>query len=149
MNVALLDVSVLIALLDKGHPQHEDAHAWMKQNREHGWATCPLTINGCIRILSNPSYPSFSATPAEVIRRLTAACSGPDHSFWSDSVSLLDERVFRPRMLMGPGAITDAYLLALAVRNGGRLATFDRTIPVKAVAGAGPQHVALIGASGR
>jgi len=31
--------------------------------------------------------------------------------------------------------VTDVYLLGLAKKLGGRLATFDRTIPVKAVGG--------------
>jgi hypothetical protein len=40
--------------------------------------------------------------------------------------------------------ITDAYLLGLAVRNHGRLATFDRSIPLNAVLGARPGNLALI-----
>ena len=103
-----------------------------------------MTINGCIRILSNPSYP-VKASPAEVARRLRNACSTTDHHFWADSVSLLDEELFRPSMIAGHQNITDAYLLGLAVRNHGRLATFDRSIPLKAVPGAGPSSLVLIG----
>jgi predicted nucleic acid-binding protein len=44
---ALLDVNVLIALLDAGHILHTRAMHWLVQEIEHGWASCPLTQNGC------------------------------------------------------------------------------------------------------
>lgn len=145
MSVALLDVNVLVALFDPAHPNHEDAHQWFGANRRSGWATCPLTVNGCVRVLSNPAYPTVEATPAEVVSRLRALCSSPDHKFWGDRVALLDDKLFRPQMLMGHGKITDAYLLGLAVYYQGKLATFDRSIPIKAVIGAEPRHLELLG----
>ena len=145
MSRALLDVNVLVALHDPAHPNHEDAHRWFGRNRKRGWATCPVTVNGCVRVLSNPAYPTVAATPAEAASRLRILCAGPDHEFWSDSVSLLDESLFRPQAITGHRQITDIYLLGLAVRHGGRLATFDRSIPLKAVAGAGPAPLELLG----
>jgi hypothetical protein len=50
-------------------------------------------------------------------------------------------------MIGGHLKITDAYLLGLAVRNHGRLATFDRSIPMKTVPGAGPASLVLIGSA--
>lgn len=145
MNTALLDVNVLVALHDPAHPNHEDAQRWFGRNRKRGWATCPVTVNGFVRVLSNPAYPTVTATPAEVASRLRALCAGPGHEFWSDSVSLLDESLFRPQAIAGHQQITDTYLLGLAVRHGGRLATFDRSIPLKAAVGAGAAHLDLIG----
>ena len=145
MSVALLDVNVLVALFDPAHQNHEDAHRWFGRNRKYGWATCPITVNGCIRVLSNPAYPSVEATPAEVARRLRSFCSATDHHFWEDSVSLLDESLFQTTMIGGHQKITDAYLLGVAVRNHGRLATFDRSIPMKAVHGAGAGNLVLLG----
>ena len=145
MSIALLDVNVLVALHDPSHPNHEDAHRWFGRNRKRGWATCPVTANGCVRVLSNPAYPSVTATPAEVASRLRVLCAGPDHEFWSDSVSLLDESLFRLQAIAGHRQITDIYLLGLAIRHGGRLATFDRSIPLKAVVGASAAHLELIG----
>jgi len=145
MSVVLLDVNVLVALFDEEHVNYEDAHRWFGRNRRHGWATCPTTINGCIRVLSNPAYPTVQATPAEVAGRLRSLCSTTDHHFWADSVSLLDETLFRPAAIAGHQLITDACLLGLAVRNHGRLATFDRHIPLQAVPGAVPGNVVLIG----
>ena len=145
MSIALLDVNVLVALHDPVHVRHEIAHRWLAHNQQLGWATCPLTINGCIRILSNPGFPDVKATPAEVAGNLRISCSSRDHHFWADSVSLLDESLFRTANIAGHQQITDIYLLGLAVRNHGRLATFDRNIPLKAVHGAAAHHLALIG----
>jgi len=145
VTIALLDVNVLVALFDPAHPNHEEAHVWFGSNRRHGWATCPLTLNGCVRVLSNPAYPTIEATPADVVERLRILCRGKEHTLWADSVSLLDDSLFRPRLIGGSQQITDVYLLGLAVRNRGRLATFDRRIPVRAVVGAKPQHLELLG----
>ena len=143
--MSLLDVNVLVALFDPAHGHHEDAHRWFGQNRKHGWATSPITISGFIRVLSNPAYPTVKATPAEAAGRLRSVCSTTDHHFWEDSVSVLDESLFRPSMIGGHQKITDAYLLGLAVRNHGRLATFDRSIPLKAVQGVSAGNLVLIG----
>jgi toxin-antitoxin system PIN domain toxin len=142
--IALLDVNVLVAMFHPEHPQNEAAHRWFEQNRRYGWATCPITANGCIRILSGPAYPVLGYTPADLARRLRNLCDATDHHFWPDSVSLLDETLFRMSAVTGHQNITDAYLLGLAVRNHGRLATFDWSIPLNAVLGARPGNLALI-----
>jgi len=144
MSVSLPDVNVLIALFDPAHPNHEDAHRWFGRNRRRGWATCPLTINGCIRILSNPDYPTVDATPGDVIARLRALCSASDHHFWPDSVSLPDERLFDSHRIAGHQKITDVYLLGLAVRERGKLVTCDRSISLKAVLGANAGHIEIL-----
>jgi predicted nucleic acid-binding protein len=76
---------------------------------------------------------------------LRSFCATTEHHFWPDSVSLLDEELFLPSLIAGHQKITDAYLLGLAVRNHGRLVTFDRSIPLKAVLGAGPSSLVLLG----
>ena len=50
--VALLDVNVLIALIDSAHKFHYTAKDWALKDSSSGWASCPLTQNGCIRIIS-------------------------------------------------------------------------------------------------
>jgi hypothetical protein len=143
--IALLDINVLVALLDPAHLNHDDAHAWFARNRSKGWATCPITLNGCARVLSNPAYPTVEATVDEVTVHLRAMCAGSGHHFWTDSISLLDERLFQPRKIGGHQKITDVYLLALSVANQGRLATFDRSISLGSVTGAGGQHLEILG----
>jgi toxin-antitoxin system PIN domain toxin len=131
----LLDVNVLIALVDGQHINHEAAHDWFGANAQHGWRTCPLTENGLVRIISHSKYPNGVVSPAfglDLLRRLTAL---PGHGFWPDDVSLGDSSLFDTQHLLTSSQITDAYLLGLAVKNGGRLATFDRRLsssPVRA-----------------
>lgn len=140
---ALLDVNVLIALLDQGHIHHAAARAWLGANIAHGWASCPITQNGCIRIMSQPAYPGAVA-PAEVAARLRAAASTPHHAFWPDDTSLLADDVLRWSSILGSRQVTDAYLLSLAVRRGGRFVTFDRAAPLAAVAGANARHLVVL-----
>lgn len=140
---ALLDVNVLIALLDADHVHHAVARDWLALNIEHGWASCPLTQNGCVRIMSQPSYPG-GLTPAAVAERLTEATSTRWHEFWPDTISLLDGQHVDRRAVLGSRQVTDIYLLALAVSRGGRLVTLDRAVPLQAVPGAGEDHLVVI-----
>ncbi|MBS0438628.1 MAG: PIN domain-containing protein [Proteobacteria bacterium] len=140
---ALLDVNVLIALLDGSHMHHGQAHAWLDGNIRQGWASCPITQNGCVRILSQNGYPDRKPI-AEVALRLREATLGSDHEFWPDDVSALSDDVLDWRHLLGARQITDAYLLALAVKHNGRLVTFDPNIPVTAIRGAAARHLAVI-----
>lgn len=142
--VTLLDVNVLIALFDEMHVHHELAHQWFGRNRRLGWATCPLTENGFIRIISNPTYPGRGTNLADAISRLEVFRASGNHVFWSDSTSLCDGSAFRPRHMTGHRQLTDIYLLGLALQNGGRLGTFDRTIPLRSVVGAVPEHLAVL-----
>jgi len=141
---ALLDVNVLVALFDPDHVHHDAAHDWFAAHRDGGWATCPLTENGLVRILSNAAYTGVHETPGRIVERLAAFCASGRHVFWGDEVSLRDNRLFNPSMPATHRHVTDIYLLGLARHKGGRLATFDRRIPVAAVVGADPEHLELI-----
>jgi uncharacterized protein len=140
---ALLDVNVLIALLDPEHIHHGSAGRWLERNLKAGWASCPITQNGCIRIMSQPGYAN-PRPAAEVAERLAEASSTDHHQFWPDSVSLLDSKYIDCMRLLGPRQVTDAYLLALAVRNKGRLVTFDRSVSLAAVKGAQAQNLHVL-----
>ena len=129
---ALFDVNVLIALLDENHAQHATASEWFSANIEHGWASCPLTQNGCVRILSQPRYPNMLGA-AEAVMRLRIAVSTQWHRFLPDDVSLLDDHAVDRHQLLVPRQLTDAYLLALAVAHGARLVTLERSVPLGAV----------------
>ena len=137
---ALLDVNVLIVLLDADHASHRSALAWFGDHARGGWASCPITQNGCVRIMSHPGYPN-AHSGLEIVQRLHAATAGRTHQFWQDSRSLLEERLIDATRVHGPRQLTDVYLLALAVKNGGRLVTFDASIAIGAVRGAKAQHL--------
>jgi toxin-antitoxin system PIN domain toxin len=140
---ALLDVNVLIALLDSDHLHHARAMAWLGENIRGGWASCPLTQNGCIRIMSQSGYPN-ALPAAAVAERLSEATATKHHTFWPDAISLLDKERIAWQAIMGSRQVTDVYLLGLAVHQGGRLVTLDRAIPLHAIAGAKARHLVVI-----
>ena len=140
---ALPDVNVLIALLDGSHIHHDLVTTWLSRNLRSGWASCPVTQNGCIRILSQPGYPN-SVPAAQVAERLAEATQHSSHVFWADSISLLHPGRLMWDQILSSRHVTDAYLLALAVDQGGRFVTLDRGIPVGAVGGASPKHLVVL-----
>lgn len=140
---ALLDINVLLALFDADHVDHRRARRWLETEIEHGWASCAITQNGFVRILSQPRYPS-PVEPAIAIERLARATTAEHHELWDCSVSLLDAETIDRTRLHSSRQVTDAYLIALAVARQGRLATFDRSVPLSAVAGAEERHLAVL-----
>ena len=137
---ALLDVNVLIALLDADHSLHARATQWFAGQAPGGWASCPITQNGCIRIMSHPGYPNALPVRA-VMERLAEAGASAFHEFWPDDVSLLDAKVADSARIHGPRQLTDLYLLALAVRHEGQFITFDTSVSVEAVKRAEKKHL--------
>lgn len=141
--IALFDASLLIALFDAAHVHHQQAHKWLASHRSQGWATCPLTQNACIRIMSQPAYPG-RVPVADIARRLRQATAARDHTFWPDAISLCDDARFGHEQMLSPRHLTDFYLLALAVERGGRLVTFDGGIPVSVVKNAKPANLLVL-----
>jgi toxin-antitoxin system PIN domain toxin len=142
--VALLDVNLLIALFFADHIHHDVAHDWFADHRSGGWATCPITENGLVRVACQQPSTDAALRPSVVTDALRRFCKDKAHRTWDDSVSLADESLFAPEFIRGAAQITDVYLLGLAKKQGGYLATFDRSIPLKAVRGATASHVRVI-----
>src|SRR4029077_13564382 len=97
-----------------------------------GWASCPITQNGCLRIMSHPTYPNALPVSA-VMDRLAEASASSFHEFWA---------VSNPTRIHGPRQITDLYLVALAVRHDGQFVTFDASVAIDAIKGAEKKHLA-------
>jgi len=133
--VHLLDVNVLIALIDSVHVFHDQAHRWFGSVGGQAWASCPMTENGVVRIVGHPRYHNYTGAPVAVVETLAELCALPGHVFWPGDISLLDDKSIDRSCLLDASQITDTYLLALAVRHGGRLATFDRRLVADAVKG--------------
>lgn len=133
--ISLFDVNVLIALVDGHHAHHKTATDFFRETISDGWATCPITENGFLRILGHPSYSGGPGSPDEARRLLAAYRAAPGHQFWPDEISLTDRKLFAD--LPSPKGLTDVYLLGLAVKRGGRLVTLDRGIDTSVVVGGG------------
>ncbi len=143
MTRALLDINVLLALLDSDHVDHRRAHDWLDDAIDEGWASCAITENGFVRIISQPRYPS-PVSPTEAIGLLSRACDSGHHEFWPCDISLLDAAIVDSARLHGPRQVTDAYLLALARAYDGRFITFDRSLSLSAVRGASEDHLTVL-----
>ena len=128
MKGYLLDTNLLIALLWPSHEQHDLALKWFARHRAKGWATCPLTQAGFVRIVSNPAFSRDAVQPREAIHVFAANTAAKDHEFWPDEMPFAEAVVFAGVRLMGHQQVTDAYLLGLAIRQGGMLATLDKSI---------------------
>jgi uncharacterized protein len=125
--VALLDVNALVALAWDSHVHHATMRRWFAENGSSGWATCPITESGFVRVSSNPNVlPSPIGVDAArgVLAALRAAGA---HAFLVDDVSITESDV--PR-IVGHRQVTDAHLLTLARRRGTRLVTFDAALAV-------------------
>lgn len=143
MKRALLDVSVLLALLDIDHVDHQTARTWLAAEGSSGWASCAITQNGFVRIISQPHYPS-PVSLAQAIERLAQAVSNEHHEYWTCSASLVDRGVIAPQNLRGSGQVTDAYLLALAVKHDGRFVTLDQSVALDTVPNAVPASLVIL-----
>ncbi len=123
--MALLDVNALVALAWDSHVHHARMRAWFVENSSDGWATCPLTESGFVRVSANPKALPV-AIGIDAARAVLSALRSLDaHRFLADDVSLSDGDV---PTITGHRQVTDAHLLTLARRRGVRLVTFDAGI---------------------
>ena len=144
--ITLLDVSILIALFEADHASHQVAHDWFEDHRATGWATCPLTENGLIRVTTSPSFFDPPHRPVDVVEQLRTFRQSQGHHFWADSLSLTDEQLFVASVIRGHKQVTDIYLLGLATAMGGVFATLDTSVPLAAVKGATKANLLVISA---
>lgn len=143
MTGYLLDTNLLIALLWPNHQQHAVTLRWFTRHRSQGWATCPFTQAGFMRILSNPAFSRDAVRPQDAGRVLAANTAAKDHRFWSCDAGFAEATAFAGERLVGHQQVTDAYLLGLAVRHGGALATLDKRIAALTVPDS-PERKALV-----
>lgn len=134
----LLDINVLIALADPDHEHHGKAESFFLANHHLGWATCPITENGFVRIVSNPSYPRGVDSTDVACTILKQLCAQEGHRFWPDDLSLRSASI-----LPASKHLTDHYLLSLAMHRQGKLATLDRHINASLMPGGADAYVLL------
>lgn len=133
--IHLLDINVLLAVADANHLHHNPAAQFFEERAmQDGWATCPFTQNGFLRVFGLPGYPNGVGSPSMAFPVLKSMIASPGHQFWPDSISLTDPLGIQ--IPDSPKQITDCYLLALATANGGKFVTFDRRIRTDSVKGA-------------
>jgi toxin-antitoxin system PIN domain toxin len=125
VSANLLDINILVALLWTNHEQHDPARRWFQTHHVAGWATCPLTQAGFVRISSNPRVFPDAPSPGRAVELLAANLKHPTHRFWKDELSVADAVSPFGSRFTGHQQTADAYLFGLALRRRGRLVTFD------------------------
>lgn len=146
MSALLLDVNVLVALFDPAHLHHEAAHKWFARRGKASWATCPLTINGCLRVLFRIAAITAPTPVSNIADQLRDFLMLPGRIDFSSQLELTDTEQFDLTKLRGPNQLTNAVLLAIAVQNRAKLLTFDRNIPWQAVRAASRESIHLLSA---
>lgn len=126
--ISLLDVNVLVAMLWPRHVFFKQASRWFRDNRGAGWATCPMSEAGLVRLYTQPAVMGVEISPQEALEVLGKTCAEPDHVFWPQEQSVTRLAPEIRQRLVGHKQLTDAIFLDLAIRNSGRLATFDQRI---------------------
>jgi toxin-antitoxin system PIN domain toxin len=125
--VSLLDVSVLLAEWWAKHEFHEIVNRRLAVIRGQGWATCPITEAGFVRVSAQPST-KLASTMEQALLILKANLAESDHVFWPNGASVVDLLPEIRQRLVGHKQVTDAILLDLAIRKGGRLVTLDQRV---------------------
>jgi uncharacterized protein len=121
----LLDVNLLVALSWPAHEHHDAAQHWFQSHQSSGFATCPFTQAGLVRILSNPAAVSGAVSPMAAARLLERVMALPGHVFWPDDL-IVSKLILARSGITGHRQIMDAYLIEMARTHGGILATLDR-----------------------
>lgn len=129
MRVGLLDTNVLLALVWPNHQYHAAAHRWFRAEARHGWATCALTQLGFVRLSANPAFTPRPVRPPEAAEILAELVRHKQHRFWP-SLEARNPKVFL--QALGHQQVNDAYLVAMAEKQKGRVVTFDVRIPAHA-----------------
>jgi hypothetical protein len=113
--VFLLDVNLLLVVV--------------RRNGFHGFmgylSDDPIRIRG---ISSNPKFTPDALTPVDAILLLERIVVQPGHVFWPDDLAMTQSVHFPRKALKGFRQTTDAYLFALSLSRGGKLATLDQGV---------------------
>ena len=124
----LLDTNVLLGLIWTSHDFHHSAAKWFIANRRDGWATCAMTQAGFVRISAQTVFAAWGGTVPTAIASLESATASPDHQFLDMDFVQSYVKTICTGGLLGHRQVTDAWLLATAMRHQCKLATFDRGI---------------------
>jgi uncharacterized protein len=124
----LLDANVLIALMWPAHKSYEPVARWFAHHSHTGWATCPLTEAGFVRVISNPAFSPNALSPVNAVQLLENNLKIPGHVFWPDAISFPEAVHNLGSRFTGHRQATDVYLLSLAAHYHGKLATLDKGI---------------------
>ena len=118
MTRYLLDANLLIALTIEEHVHFDRASTWFSTVERA--ALCPVVEGALVRYLVRVGV--AASTVQSVLRALH---DDRRIALWAEDLSYAGIDLTH---VVGHRQVTDAYLAALAVHHGGRLATLDRAL---------------------
>jgi toxin-antitoxin system PIN domain toxin len=121
----LLDVNALIALIWEEHQFHDTMATWFARHAKRGWATCAITQSGFVRVMNPPGLTNPVRTMAELAEALKQNLMHPGHELLPLDFDFAEVLARCSGGVVGHRQVTDAYLLAAAIRAGMKLLTFD------------------------
>ena len=121
----LLDANALIALAWTQHEHHETVSAWFKTHARQGWSTCALTQAAFVRVIAQPAFSGRAIGIADIAELLLRNVAHPKHRFLALDFGFAEVMGWCSGGLLGHRQVTDAWLLALAIRHQFKLVTFD------------------------
>ena len=128
----LCDVNVLVYAFMRDQPEHVDYRSWLERTLADGVgiALSESTVAGFMRIVTNPRVFADPATLGDAVGFVDAVVESgrtpwlsPNAATWAAFRRLADG----DRRLRG-NLVPDAWLAALAIAHGCRLATADRGV---------------------
>ena len=128
MTGLLLDVNVLLALSWPGHQFHAQVQRWFGRSAAKGWATCPITQAGFVRIISNPAFSSRAVSPAEAIDASRVTMRHPAHQFWADDIPVTDALAALGIRISGHSANHRCLSFGVSGESQRKLATLDKKL---------------------
>ena len=114
----LVDGNILVACAVDTHFQHQRVLRWFDGLTE-SFATCSVTQGTLLRLHMKFAADQSAAAAWKILKGFEAH---PLHIYWPDD---LPYSQVPHRQIQGHRQVTDAWLVELARRNGGKVATLD------------------------
>jgi uncharacterized protein len=124
----LLDANALIALGWTQHEHHEKISRWFRNHARDGWATSAFTQAAFVRVISQPAFSGHSIGIGDIVELLLRNTGHPKHRLLPLDFGFEEVMGWCTGGLLGHRQVTDAWLLALAIRHKVKLLTFDSGI---------------------
>ena len=124
----LLDANALIALGWTQHEHHEKISRWFRGHSREGWATTAFTQAAFVRVIAQPAFSGQSIGIADIVELLLRNTAHPKHRLLPLDFGFGEVMGWCTGGLLGHRQVTDAWLLALAIRHKVKLLTFDAGI---------------------
>jgi uncharacterized protein len=126
----LLDVNILVYAFRESAPEHETYANWLREATA-GTETlllADLVLVGFVRVVTNPKVVEPVVSGPQAIEFVEALCGSPRTQLTLSSPAVWEQlgHLVRRDPQIKTNVVPDAYLAAVALTHGARVATRDR-----------------------